>query len=270
MTAKWLMRNLFGVLLLMLASVSAACQSRPSTTQPDLDRIVGAGTVRVCSTGDYRPLTYRDPVGQWSGMDIDLAGNLAHRLGVTLQLVPTTWSALMNDVANRCDLAMGGISITLDRARTALFSAPYLRDGKAAIVRCTDLSKYQSLADIDRSGVRVIVNPDGTNAQFDQAHLHNAAIVTHRDNNTIFDEIIADTADVMITDATEIRWQTMQHAQLCGVNVEHPFDFAQKAYLIRRSGTSVQQWVDQWLNIIANDGTFAAISQKWLGRVVGP
>ena len=62
----------------------------------------------------------------------------------------------------------------------------------------------------------------------------------------------------------------MRHPQLCGVNVDPLFGFAQKAYLIRRLRTSVQHWVNQWLNIIANDGTFAAISQRWLGRVVGP
>lgn len=74
-------------------------------------------------------------------MDIDLAGDLAHRLHVALELVPTTWSALLNDLDNRYDLAMGGVTITLDRAQEALYSAPYLRDGKAAVVRCADLSK---------------------------------------------------------------------------------------------------------------------------------
>jgi cyclohexadienyl dehydratase len=256
--------------LVVIAACSAACRSRPAAEPADLDRIVDAGTVRVCSTGDYRPFTYRDPRGQWSGMDIDLAGDLARRLGVKLQLVPTTWSALVGDLEERCDLAMGGITITLDRARKALYSAPYLRDGKAGVVRCADDPKYRSLADIDRPGVRVIVNPDGTNADFDKANLHNATIVEYPDNNAIFDQIIAGKADAMITDATEIRWQTMQHPQLCGVDVDHQFNFAQKAYLFRRSGTTVQQWVNQWLNIIANDGSYAATSQKWLGRVVGP
>jgi cyclohexadienyl dehydratase len=177
---------------------------------------------------------------------------------------------MLHDLDDRCDLAMGGITITLDRARTALYSAPYLRDGKAAVVRCADLPKYRSLSDIDRAGVRVIVNPGGTNAEFDKANLHNATVVHYQDNTTIFDQIITGRADAMITDATEIRWQTSQHPQLCGVGVDQPFNFAHKAYLIRRSGTTTQQWVNQWLNVIANDGTDASVSQRWLGRVVGP
>jgi cyclohexadienyl dehydratase len=203
-------------------------------------------------------------------MDIDLAHDLADRLGVTLQLVQTTWTNLVSDLDNRCDLAMGGISVTRDRAQRALFSAPYLRDGKAAIVRCPDASKYPELADIDQPGVRVVVNPGGTNEDFDRANLHRATIVDHADNNTIFEEIITGKADVMITDATEIRWQTRRHPQLCGVHVDKPFNFAQKAYLMRRGAEMLRQWVNQWLNSIMHDGTYAAISQKWLGLVVGP
>jgi cyclohexadienyl dehydratase len=254
---------------LLLASALSACHQQQSAPS-DLDRILSSGVVRVCSTGDYRPFSYRDPQGQWSGLDIELAGELAARLGVKLSLVPTTWATLINDLDGKCDLAMGGITITLDRAKTARYSAPYLRDGKAAAVRCTDTARFRSLADIDHPSVRVVVNPGGTNADFDRANLKHATVIEYPDNNTIFGQLASGKADVMITDASEIRWQTAQNPQLCGVGLDHPFTFAQKAYLMPRAAELTQQWVNQWLNVIANDGTYAAASQKWLGRVVGP
>jgi hypothetical protein len=64
------------------------------------------------------------------------------------------------------------------------------RDGKAAIVRRTDRSKYQTLAQIDQQGVRVVVNPDGTNADFDKANIHHATIVNYPDNNTSFGQTV--------------------------------------------------------------------------------
>jgi cyclohexadienyl dehydratase len=255
-------------LLLLLALPVSACHQQPAAS--DLDRILDAGVVRVCSTGDYRPFSYRDHQGRWSGLDIDLARDLATHLGVRLDLVATTWPSLMKDLEGRCDLAMGGITITLGRAEKARYSAPYLRDGKAAIVRCSDAARYRSLADIDRPGVRVVVDPGGTNAAYDQVTLKNAKVTEYPDNNTIFDQITGGQADVMITDASEIRWQTAHDPELCGVDVDHPFTFTQKAYLIPRDDEMTQQWINQWLNLIANDGTYAALSQKWLGRVVGP
>lgn len=266
-----LVKLLLSAVLTASTALIVACHSpRPDAHADNLGGIVHARIVRVCSTGDYEPLTYVDSQGQWSGLDIDLAHDLANRLGVALQLVQTTWSNVISDLDTRCDLAMGGISITLDRAQKARFSQPYLQDGKAAIARCAEAPKYRALADIDQPGVRVVVNPGGTNADFDRANLHRATIVNYADNTTIFDEIITGKADVMITDATEIRWQAKQHPQLCGVDVDKPFNFAQKAYMIHRGATMLQQWVNQWLNLVMHDGTYATISQKWLGMVVGP
>jgi cyclohexadienyl dehydratase len=255
-----------------VAMLAAGCGGSPAPTaettqQAGLARIVSSGTVRVCSTGDYRPFTYRDPQGQWSGMDIDLAQDMARRLGVKLDLVPTTWTSMMADLGGSCDVAMGGISITLDRAKRALYSAAYLRDGKAAIVRCTDQAKYRTLDTIDQPGVRVVVNPGGTNADFDKTQLHRATVVNYPDNNTIFGQLVDNKADVMITDASEIRFQTGQHPQLCGESVDHPFTFEQKAYLIPSTDPALQQWMNQWLTIAENDGTYAAVSTKWLGPV---
>jgi cyclohexadienyl dehydratase len=262
--------------LVAMSALAAGCDS-PTTTSSTatpaslgLPQILQRGTVRVCSTGDYRPFTYRDAQGVWSGLDIDMAHDMATRLGVRPEMVPTTWASVVNDLGSKCDVAMGGITITLNRAEHALYSAPYLRDGKAAIVRCAEASKFQTLSDIDRPGVRVVVNPGGTNAEFDNGHLHNAHVVNYPDNNTIFGQITNDAADVMITDASEIRWQTSQNPQLCGQSLDHPFTFEQKAYLIPRTATDVQQWMNLWLNIAQNDGTYAALSQRYLGALIGP
>jgi cyclohexadienyl dehydratase len=263
--------------LAIMAALVAMLTSCGSTAPPTsvqqaggLLAIAQRGAVRVCSTGDYRPFTYRDPQGNWSGLDIEMAHDMATRLGVRLDVVPTTWANLINDLNDKCDAAMGGISITLNRAKQAVYSAPYLRDGKAAIVRCADASKFGTLDAIDRPGVRVVVNPGGTNADFDKEHLRNAQVVTYPDNNTIFEQLISNAADVMITDASEIRWQANQNPQLCGQGLDHPFTFEQKGYLVPRAAIDLQQWMNQWLNITQNDGTYAALSEKYLGAVIGP
>jgi cyclohexadienyl dehydratase len=74
----------------------------------------------------------------------------------------------------------------------------------------------------------------------------------------------------MVTDVSEIRWETRQNPQLCGVRLDHPFTFQQKAYLIPAGDFVTQQWINQWLNIAQNDGTYSSLSRKYLGQVVGP
>lgn len=81
---------------------------------------------------------------------MDMAGDLARRLGVRRAMVRTSWQNLVQDFTARCDLAVGGVSITLDRARSAFFSQAYLDDGKTPIVRCGEESRFQTVAQINR------------------------------------------------------------------------------------------------------------------------
>ena len=190
----------------LLVLFAASLIATGAVAQSRLDDIAARGTLRVGLTGDYRPFSQRDAAGVYTGLDVDMAKNLADALGVKLEIVPTTWASLLPDLGDgKFDVGMGGISITLPRQRVALFSQPVMRVGKAAIARCADRDRFQTLADIDRAGVKVIVNPGGTNERFDLANLHQADIVGFPDNTRIFDELAAGKADLMITDAVETK-----------------------------------------------------------------
>jgi cyclohexadienyl dehydratase len=237
----------------------------PASAQTRLDDILAHGVLRVGTTGDYPPFTARAADGAYSGLDIDAAQSLGAALGVRVEFVPTRWADLTRDIdAGAFDIAMGGVSVTLERQKKAYFSAPYLRDGKTPIARCADKGKYETLAEIDRPEVTVIVNPGGTNEKFDRAHLKAAHIDVWRDNLSIFDQLEKGAADLMITDATETLYQQKRHAGvLCAVHPAAPFDFSEKAYLLPRDD-ALKQFVDQWLHLSAVTGAFAAIRAKWL------
>ncbi len=231
-----------------------------------LDEIVAHGVLKVATTGDYRPFTALDKAsGVYSGLDIDLARSLGAALGVKVEFVETSWANLAKDFdAGAFDIAMGGVSVTLERAKKGYFSIPYLREGKTPIARCADKDKYQTLADIDKPSVTVIANPGGTNEKFDRAHLHAAQIAIYPDNATIFDQLAVGKADVMITDASETRYQQKLHpGALCAIHPDAPFDFAEKAYWMARD-EALKAFVDQWLHMSMENGEFAAATAKWL------
>jgi len=248
-------------LLFCLVGLAAPAAADPSR----LDQILHRGVLRVGTTGDYRPFTALDKTsGAYSGFDIDQAHALADALGVKLEFEATSWPRLAQDFdAGAFDIAMGGVSVTLDRAKKGFFSAPYMREGKTPIARCADKNKYANLADIDRPEVKVVANPGGTNERFDRAHLHQAQIAVYPDNLTIFDEIAKGDADVMITDASETRFQQKMHpGVLCAIHPDKPFDFAEKAYWMPPD-PALKAFVDQWLHLSIENGSYAAIYAKW-------
>jgi extracellular solute-binding protein (family 3) len=146
--------------LLAYALLATLVGPTHAETTTRLDAIVGGGTLRVGLTEDYRPFSFADASGKVEGIDVDMAMSLAQSLGVRLEIVKTSWSTLKSDLeANSFDIAMGGITITLDRQKTGLFSNPVFSSGKTPITHCGDEPKYGTIAAIDQPGVHVIVNP---------------------------------------------------------------------------------------------------------------
>src|SRR3982751_2024846 len=200
-------RMLASLAFVMLWTVFAHAQ-QPANSR--LDDIIKRGTLRVGMTGDYLPFTSFDKAtGKFRGFDVDMAEALGKALGVKVEFVQTAWPQLMKDFeADNFDVAMGGVSITLDRQKKGYFTTPIMREGKTPIARCSDTSKYHTLADIDKP----------------------ADSRGHNDNVTIFEEIAKGDADLMMTDASETRYQQKLHpGVLCAVHPDKLFDFAEKA-----------------------------------------
>ncbi len=230
-----------------------------------LDAILAAGTLRVGLTGDYKPFSFRDPqTGTFTGIDVDMAEALAGAMGVKLEIVPTAWPKLMADLqGGRFDVAMGGVTINLPRLKTAWFSAPVMTAGKTPIALCTAKDRFQTIAQIDRPEVTVIVNPGGTNESFDRATFKQAKIELFPDNATIFDELAHGHGDVMITDGVETRLQQKLHPELCAIHPDEPFTRSELGYMLPRD-LPLKMFVDQFLRESDLSGQHAAIVAKWL------
>ena len=239
------------VVLIGLAS------ARPASARP-LAAIAADGTLRVGMTGDYAPFAVRETDGRISGADVTMAESLAKALGVALVIIPTTWKTLAADLAaDRYDVAMGGVSITPDRATVGGFSHPVLHDGKRPIARCAEKDRFTSLPAIDRNDVRVVVNPGGTNERFAKTNLGHATIIEHPDNRDIFDEIAAGRADVMVTDGAEVDYQARRHpGVLCPAPVADSFDHFDKAYWMTPD-PALKAAVDTWLDQALAAGDYA-------------
>ncbi|MEC8916050.1 MAG: transporter substrate-binding domain-containing protein [Pseudomonadota bacterium] len=253
-------------LALLYALVPATALANEPRTDSTLDDVLERGELHICTTGDYAPFSARGEDGEgFQGIDIDMGRSLASSLGVEAIFVETSWPTLMDDfAAGHCDIAMSGISVNLDRQRDVAFSRPYHVGGKTPIVRCEDVSQYQTIEQIDQPSTRVVVNPGGTNERFARTHFGHADLRVFDDNTRIFDEIAQGRADVMVTDAIETELQANRHDNLCSVHPDAPFTYVEKAYLLPRDDVAWKAYVDQWLHLSDKTGAYDTILERWL------
>lgn len=253
------------VIFAFLATMSGISQAHEPLTH--LDSIMTQGELNICTTGDYKPYSYRRDDGDYEGIDISMARSLADSLGVKVRWVQTSWKTLMPDlIAGKCDIAVGGISVTLERQKKAFFSQVLNRDGKIPFVRCEDHALYQTIDQINQPSVRLIEPEGGTNEIFARSFLPNAKLTLFADNVTIFQELLDKKADVMITDASEALYQQKRNPGLCAVNPGNFMQYGEKAYLLPRDDITWKLYVDQWLHLTKATGKFEQITNQWLAK----
>ena len=252
-----MIRFLVVVFAAFVASNADAQESR-------LEAIQKNGTLRVCTPGDYQPFSLAKPDGSYEGIDVDLVQSMAKALGVKVEFVKSPWAQLMDTFVDKCDVGVGGISVTLERQKRAFFTEPYMVNGKAPITKCENVQKFQTVADIDKPSVTVIENPGGSNERFARANFKQAKIVIFNDNTKIFDEILKGNADVMISESVETIVQQKLHPGLCAVNPGKPLQYGEMAYLLPRGDVVFKARVDQWLHLAKASGDYDRTTSAWL------
>ena len=265
---KWRIPKAFRISLILIAQIVFVflCSCCVRLSDGKVTEIVERGTILIGTTGDYRPLSFREPDGTYWGFDIEMAEEIARRLGVSVQFVPTSWPTLTADVLaepQKFDLAIGGISITDARRETMLMSDGYLANGKTIICRASEAERYMSLAAIDKPEVRVMVNPGGLNEKFANENLTHATIIVYSKNEEIPTLVAEGKADVMITEITEAPWYVQNDPRLAAPLLNEPFNHGEIGVLMRKGQDDLLQMVNEIIRQMKSDGTLCKLQEKY-------
>jgi len=233
-----------------------------------LEEIIERGTIRIGTTGDYKPMSYfNQKTGEYEGIDAELSKLIAESLGVKIEYVKTTWSTLTADtLAGKFDIALCGISRNYAREKVMAMSDAYGVGifGKTILCRKSDAKKFKSLADIDKPNVRVMINPGGTNEKFANANLKHAQIIIYNDNAEIPHQISIGKADIMITETVEALTYIKADKNLAAPLINQPFTRHSCGILMQKGDQDFLNYINFVLDELRMDGTLEKLENKYL------
>ena len=183
-----------------------------ATAQSALNEILDTGVLKVGTTGDWNPMTVRDPAtNSYKGFDIDVMTELAADLGVEVEFVPTDWKTLVNGVVAGKYHMTGSASISPPRMKVAGFSESYIAVEIFPFTTPEMAGKFDGYDSINQPGVKVATTLGTTFEALVREWFPNADIKVVEAPARGFQEVLAGRADVFITSNIEGSTLTEKH-----------------------------------------------------------
>lgn len=249
---------LIAILLLLVGGANA--QSGNST----LDRVKDSGVVRVGIRFDNPPFSYITSEGEWVGFDVDLANELATRLGVEIEQVrvdETTRISFLQD--GSIDMAVASMNHTRSREEAVDFSLTYFWDQQTFLVRD---GEFDSLEDL--FGRVVAMNAgssaiDAWNRYVEAAGGEPSEIVEFTDKVAAVQALRDGAVDGYAEDGITLRALAVGDTSL--VTLSSGFNAVQFGIGLPENDSEWRDTINYLLQDIWKDGTYAELYERWFG-----
>ena len=250
------MKKILSTILFVLISLSANSES-------NLNKILSSGELRVGTTGDWDPMTIKDPsTNKYKGFDIDVMNELAKDMGVKVKFVPAEWKTIVSGItSNRYDISTS-VTKTPKRAEVAGFTETYYKYGTVPLVLKKNLNKFSTWNSLNSENVKIATTL-GTSQEekakefFPKSKL-NSVEAPARD----FQEVLAGRADANITSSTEANKLVIKYPQLAIVpdGEKNP---AFLAMMVAKGDNEWRSYVNNWIEKKKSSGFFAELLTKY-------
>lgn len=225
------------------------------------------GTLIVGFDQDFPPMGFVGDNGEYTGFDLDLAKEVASRLGLEYKAQPIAWDSKdMELESGNIDCIWNGFTIT-GREDDYTWTTPYMANKQVFVV--ANDSDIKSQADLAGKVVEVQVDSSAEAALKENQDLANTfgQLLTTPDYNTAFMDLEQGAVDAVAMDVIVAGYQIKQR------NADFKIlddSLSEEEYGIgfKKGNTELRDKVQGALEEMAADGTLAKISDEWFGEDV--
>lgn len=255
----------------------AACGSSDNTDNADntdsgssegetdlLAEIQEEGTLVIGTEGTYPPFTFHDDSGELTGFDVEIAREVAERLGVEAEFLETQWDAMFAGLdAERFDMVANQVGINEERQESYDFSDPYITS-TAVLVVAEGNEEIQSFDDLEGK----LSAQSLTSNYAEMATSYGAELEGVEGFNQAIELLVSGRVDATVNDNLTVLDFQNQRPDAGIKVVDESGDAAQSALLFRKGNDTFVEAANEALAEMIEDGTYEEISNKWFGENV--
>ena len=250
-------------LTVLAAAVVSLALSGTAQAQSALNEILDTGVLKVGTTGDWNPMTLRDPAtNSYKGFDIDIMTELAKDLGVEIEFVPTDWKTLVNGVVAGQYHMTGSASVSPPRMKVAGFSESYIAVEFFPFTTKDKAGNYSGYDSINQPGVKVATTLGTSFEKMVREWFPDAEILVVEAPARGYQEVLAGRADVFVT--SNIEGATLAEkfpiVRVDGAEARRPTPIAM---LLPQTDQVWINYINNWVKVKKAQGFFEANKQKW-------
>lgn len=252
-------------LVIGLAGCGNAGQNAAKTGGQSLyDTIKEKGVLTIGTEGTYPPFTYRDQHQKLTGFDVELAREVAKRIGVKPKFVETKWDGMIAGLdSKRYDMIANEVGITPDRKKKYEFSDPYIKS-RAVLIVAKNNHNIHSFEDL--KGKKVAQSLTSNFVKIAESY---GAVNTPVDG---FDQAISlvtsGRVDATVNDNLSYYDLLKKQPNIGVKKVDELGQASQSAFMFRKGSGKLVDQVNKALAEMKKDGTYLKISKKYFGTDV--
>jgi polar amino acid transport system substrate-binding protein len=260
---------------------TGVCASVDTSSNDALARICESGMLRVATDQKYKPQSWYDvKTGEWKGFDVDVAKEIAARLGVDADINHQDWEVITAGSWNdRWDVSVGSMTDTIPREKLFSFTTAYYYTPAAVSVNASNTSIQDISTDLDGKKVCVGVSTTyedylkkslvlGSTAPKFDFEVDNAQISTFTTDTDALDQLAL--GDGVRCDAAISAQPTIQAYIDAGGPIKlvgDPIYFEPLCIAFDKrdpvDNTSLVEAVDKIVKDMHADGTLTSLSMDW-------
>jgi polar amino acid transport system substrate-binding protein len=254
------MRKLFVLFLIFLGFLNVF-----SCIEKEEDKnLKENGVLTFAITGKYPPFNFINNKNELVGFDVDIANEVAERIGMQAKPVTTAWDGIIAGLlAEKFDMICGSMAINKEREKSVDFTIPYYRSGAQLFIKKD--SKIKSIDDF-KKGMVLGVTLGTTFEEWVRKNKPKIKVYTYKGGvpSMMVELLQSGRIDGFITDKivglVAIKEKKVPIKPIGKLLYEEKIGIA-----LRKDSDFLRKKVNKALKKMFKDGTYKKISKKWIG-----